>query len=151
MVVRLLAAILCKSLKCQTGSGPFSISGPVIGRIPMSKDRFSDPRCIQMFPLHRGFSIMSLLNFRFSIKYSILYFEEKYPDNVTLRELKLFKRYFFDNLLDLVRNLYAFFKDRSGTFYVQLFFILYYGVMLLEYCYRLYIYSQILITGRIRL
>lgn len=39
---------------------------------------------------------------RFSIKYSILYFEEKYPDNVTLRELQLFEKYFFQNILELV-------------------------------------------------
>jgi hypothetical protein len=39
---------------------------------------------------------------RFSIKYSILYFDEKYPDNVTLRELQLFQRFFFKNILELV-------------------------------------------------
>ena len=38
---------------------------------------------------------------RFSIKYSILYFEEKMPDNVTLRELEMFNQYFFKDLLEL--------------------------------------------------
>ncbi len=38
---------------------------------------------------------------RFSIKYSILYFEEKMPDNVTLNELQLFHTYFFHDLLEL--------------------------------------------------
>ena len=38
---------------------------------------------------------------RFSIKYSVLYFEEKMPDNVTLSELDLFDEYFFKELLEL--------------------------------------------------
>ena len=38
---------------------------------------------------------------RFSIKYSVLYFEEKMPDNVTLKELDLFDEYFFKELLEL--------------------------------------------------
>ena len=38
---------------------------------------------------------------RFSIKYSILYLEEKIPDNVTFRELQLFHQYFFKDLLQL--------------------------------------------------
>lgn len=38
---------------------------------------------------------------RFSIKYSILYFQEKMPDNVTLRELQMFHKYFFKDLLEL--------------------------------------------------
>ena len=38
---------------------------------------------------------------RFSIKYSVLYFEEKMPDNVTLKELELFDDYFFKELLEL--------------------------------------------------
>ena len=39
---------------------------------------------------------------RFNIEYSILYFEEKIPDNFTLKELKLFHKYLFHNLLELV-------------------------------------------------
>ena len=39
---------------------------------------------------------------RFNIEYSILFFEEKVPDNFTLRELKLFHRYFFHELLELL-------------------------------------------------
>ena len=38
---------------------------------------------------------------RFSIKYSILYLEEKMPDNVTYRELQSFHQYFFKDLLEL--------------------------------------------------
>ena len=38
---------------------------------------------------------------RFSIKYSIIYLEEKMPDNVTFRELQLFHQYFFKDLLEL--------------------------------------------------
>lgn len=38
---------------------------------------------------------------RFSIKYDVLYFEEKMPDNFTLRELQMFHRYFFGDLLEL--------------------------------------------------
>ena len=38
---------------------------------------------------------------RFSIKYSVLYFQEKMPDNITVRELELFHRYFFNELLEL--------------------------------------------------
>ena len=38
---------------------------------------------------------------RFSIKYSVLYFEEKMPDNVTVKELQLFHEYFFKELLEL--------------------------------------------------
>lgn len=39
---------------------------------------------------------------RFNIEYSILYFEEKVPDNFTLGELKLFHNYFFRELLELL-------------------------------------------------
>lgn len=39
---------------------------------------------------------------RFNIEYSILYFEEKIPDNFILKELKLFHKYLFTNLLELV-------------------------------------------------
>ena len=39
---------------------------------------------------------------RFNIEYSILYFEEKIPDNFTLKELKLFHDYLFKELLELV-------------------------------------------------
>ena len=38
---------------------------------------------------------------RFSIKYSVLYFQEKMPDNITVRELELFHKYFFNELLEL--------------------------------------------------
>ena len=38
---------------------------------------------------------------RFSIKYSVLYFQEKMPDNITVRELELFHKYFFSELLEL--------------------------------------------------
>merc|ERR1719376_1144490 len=38
---------------------------------------------------------------RFSIKYSVLYFQERMPDNVTVRELELFHAYFFTELLEL--------------------------------------------------
>ena len=47
---------------------------------------------------------------RFSIKYSILYLEEKMPDNVTFRELQLFHQYFFKDLLQLKVCLRIFFS-----------------------------------------
>lgn len=48
---------------------------------------------------------------RFNIEYSILYLQEKIPDNFTLRELKLFHRYFFTELLELLD------WDTSDRFY----------------------------------
>ena len=38
---------------------------------------------------------------RFNIEYNILYFEEKMPENFTIRELELFSNYFFKELLEL--------------------------------------------------
>ena len=38
---------------------------------------------------------------RFNIEYTVLFFEEKVPNNFTLRELRLFHRYFFKELLEL--------------------------------------------------
>ena len=43
---------------------------------------------------------------RFSIKYDVLYFEEKMPDNFTLRELQMFHRFFFGDLLELHGNFF---------------------------------------------
>jgi len=39
---------------------------------------------------------------RFNIEYTILYFEEKMPENFTVRELELFHNYFFYELLELL-------------------------------------------------
>ena len=46
---------------------------------------------------------------RFNIEYTIVYIEEKVPDNFTVQELELFSRYLFNELLELVDlNLHAF-------------------------------------------
>lgn len=46
---------------------------------------------------------------RFNIEYTIVYIEEKVPDNFTVQELELFSRYLFVELLELVDlNLHAF-------------------------------------------
>lgn len=39
---------------------------------------------------------------RFNIEYTIVYIEEKFPDNFTVQELELFSRYLFRELLELV-------------------------------------------------
>ena len=48
---------------------------------------------------------------RFNIRYSILYFQEKIPDNFCLEELRLFHTFFFRELLELVD------WDIHGRFY----------------------------------
>ena len=51
---------------------------------------------------------------RFNIEYTIVYIEEKVPDNFTVQELELFGRYLFTELLELVDlNLHAF-GDTKG-------------------------------------
>ncbi|GLV45263.1 drosha [Carabus blaptoides fortunei] len=51
------------------------------------------------FPL---FQLPTCKVIRFNIEYTILYIEEKHPDNFTIRELDLFHDYLFTELLELV-------------------------------------------------
>ena len=50
-------------------------------------------------PIEREMPLCKVV--RFNIEYTVLFFEEKVPNNFTLRELRLFHRYFFKELLEL--------------------------------------------------
>lgn len=50
-------------------------------------------------PIERDMPLCKVV--RFNIEYTVLFFEEKVPNNFTLRELRLFHRYFFKELLEL--------------------------------------------------
>ncbi|XP_067633048.1 ribonuclease 3 [Eurosta solidaginis] len=53
---------------------------------------------------------------RFNIEYTILYVAEKMPENFTIKELELFNKYLFDELLELVDfTLYSNGKPNSDT------------------------------------
>ncbi|XP_067003035.1 ribonuclease 3 [Anabrus simplex] len=65
------------------------------------------------FPLHK---IPTCKVIRFNIEYTILYIEEKFPENFTIWELDLFHNYLFKELLELVDLDFKAYNDADGCF-----------------------------------
>ncbi|XP_046992547.1 ribonuclease 3 isoform X1 [Schistocerca americana] len=63
------------------------------------------------FPLHK---LPTCKVIRFNIEYTILYIEEKLPENFTIRELDLFYTYLFKEILELVDMDFHAHSDSSG-------------------------------------
>ncbi|XP_046403440.1 ribonuclease 3 isoform X2 [Ischnura elegans] len=90
----------------------FLIKTPTIIRHDGHEFIFEGFSMLSHFPLQANLPTCKVI--RFNIEYTILYIEEKLPENFTVKELDLFYKYLFSELLELVDLDFKAAGDDSG-------------------------------------